>query len=185
MARLPLIPYEETTGPLREAYDYQLEKSGGISNMKRVLANSWPIYDVYMGWYKAFARLVEVLGQRGAVIYCHAISTTNGCLLCSLFFIYDLHDLGEDPKNLKLDEKEDLIARLGAQIVKDPNAVGDEFFDALHRHFNHEEIAVLVGFAGQMIATNIFNSVLDVEPDERFVPIIGEFEPETWRAKNG
>jgi alkylhydroperoxidase family enzyme len=185
MARLPLLEYDEVTGPLKEAYDYQLSKSGGVSNMKKVLANSWPIYDAYMGWYTAFGRLVEVLGQRDSVIYCHAISTTNGCLLCSLFFIYDLHDLGEDPKNLKLDEKEELIVRLATQIVKDPNGVSDELFDALRKYFNNEEIAVLVGFAGQMIATNIFNSVLKVDPDERFVPIIGEFEPETWRAKNG
>jgi hypothetical protein len=178
-----MISYEETTGPLREAFDYQLKKSGGASNMKRVLANSWPVYDAYMGWYTIYERLLEVLGKRGAVIYSHAISTTNGCLLCSLFFIYDLHDLGEDPKNLTLDAKEDLIVRLAGQIVKDPNGVTDELFAELKTYFNNEEIAVLEGFAGQMIATNIFNSVLDVDPDERFVPIIGEFEPETWRAK--
>jgi alkylhydroperoxidase family enzyme len=136
-----------------------------------------------MGWYTIFDRLLEILGKRGAVLYSHAISTTNGCLLCSLFFIYDLHDLGEDPKNLKLDAKEDLIVRLGRQIVKNPNGVSDELFAELRTYFNEEEIAVLVGFAGQMIATNIFNSVLDVDPDERFVPIIDEFEPETWRAK--
>jgi alkylhydroperoxidase family enzyme len=183
MARLPLIAYEETTGPQREAFDYQLKKTGGVSNMKRVLANSWPVYDAYMGWYTIFDRLVEVLGERGAVLYSHAISTTNGCLLCSLFFIYDLHDLGEDPKNLTLDAKEDLIVRLGQQIVKNPNGVSDALFAELETHFNREEIAVLVGFAGQMIATNIFNSVLKVDPDERFVPLIHEFEPETWRAK--
>jgi hypothetical protein len=178
-----LIAYEETTGKQREAFDYQLKKSGSISNMKRALANSWPVYDAYMGWYTIFDRLLEVLGKRGATLYSHAISTTNGGLLCSRFFIYDLHDLGEDPKNPALDAKEDLIVRLGRQIVKDPNGVSNELFAELEAHFNHEEIAVLVGFAGQMIATNIFNSVLEVDPDERFVPIIGEFEPETWRVK--
>jgi hypothetical protein len=179
-----MIAYEETTGALKEAYDYQLKKSGGVSNMKRVLANSWPVYDAYMGWYTIFDRLLEVLGQRGAVIYSHAISTTNGCLLCSLFFIYDLRELGEDPKNLTLDAKEDLIVRLAGQIVKDPNGVNGELFAELKKYFNNEEIAVLVGFAGQMIATNIFNSVLEVDPDEKFLPIVGEFEPETWRTKS-
>jgi alkylhydroperoxidase family enzyme len=183
MARLPLIEYEETAGKLREAYDYQLKKSGGVSNMKKVLANSYPIYDAYMGWYTAFERLFEILGKRDAAIYCHAISTTNGCLLCSLFFIHDLHELGEDPKGLVLDEKEELITQLAQQIVKDPNGVTDGLWDKLKGHFNNEELAVLVGFAGQMIATNIFNSVLDVDPDAKFVPLIKEFEPETWRAK--
>jgi len=43
---------------------------------------------------------------------------------------------------------------------------------------------VIVGFAGQMVAYNVFNSVLDVDLDERLLPIKGRFEPETWRAKN-
>jgi hypothetical protein len=184
MARLPLVKYEDVSGPQKEAFDYQLKKSGGISNMKLVLANSYPVYDAYMGWYTIFARLQEVLGTRDSVIYSHAISTTNGCQLCSLFFIYDLKDLGEDPKNLKLDEKEKLLVQLGSQIVKDPNSVSDELFEALKKYFNNEELAVLVGFAGQMIATNIFNAVLNVDVDSRLIPIINEFEPETWRAKN-
>jgi len=183
MARLPLKQNDEVTGPLKEAFDYQIEKTGGVSNMKRVLANSWPVYDAYMGWYTIFDRLLEVLGKRGAVLYSHSISTTNGCLLCSLFFIYDLKALGEDPKNLVLDEKEELIVRLGAQIVKDLNGVDDELWNGLKKYFNDEELTVLVGFAGQMIATNIFNSVLDVDVDDKFLSIVSEFEPETWRKK--
>jgi hypothetical protein len=184
MARLPLLEYEDVSGPLKEAYDYQIKKSGAPSNMKKVMANSWPVYQAYMGWYTIFDRLLEVLGQRDSVIYCHAISTTNGCLLCSLFFIYDLKALGEDPKNLVLDEKEELLVKLGSTIVKDLNGVDDALFAELKKYWNNEEIAVIVGFAGQMIATNIFNSVLDVDPDDKFLSIVSEFEPETWRAKN-
>jgi hypothetical protein len=184
MARVSYKKYEDATGELKKAYDYQLGKSGNITNMKLALGNSWTVYDAYMGWYTIWDRLVEIVGQRAAIIFAHSISTTNGCLLCSLFFISDIKELGLDPKNLVLDEKERLLAEFGAAIVKNLNGVGDEQIAALKKHYNDEELVVLVGFAGQMIATNIFNSVLDVDVDERLLPIRGEFEPETWRAKN-
>ena len=37
------------------------------------------------------------------------------------------------------------------------------------------------GFAGQMIATNNFYSVLQIDVDKRLIPIIYEFKPATWR----
>ena len=40
---------------------------------------------------------------------------------------------------------------------------------------------MIVGFAGQMIATNNFNSVLKIDVDKRLLPIINEFKPATWR----
>jgi hypothetical protein len=47
--------------------------------------------------------------------------------------------------------------------------------------FSDAEIVVIVGFAGQMIATNNFNSVLQIDVDKRLLPIIDEFKPATWR----
>ena len=54
-------------------------------------------------------------------------------------------------------------------------------FDGLRKYFDDREIVVIVGFAGQMIATNNFNSVLKIDVDKRLLPIIGEFKPATWR----
>ncbi len=111
----------------------------------------------------------------------HAISTTNSCQLCSLFFISDVKGLGLDPHNLQYDEKEEVLTELGRQIVKNPTAVSDELFDKLRKFWNDAEIVVIVGFAGQMIATNNFNSVLKIDVDQRLLPIINEFKPATWR----
>ena len=83
-----------------------------------------------------------------------------------------------------MNETEALLSELGKQIVKDPNGVTDELFNNLKKRFSDEELVVLVGFAGQMIATNNFNSVLRVDVDQRLVPLLPEFEPETWRKKN-
>ena len=109
-------------------------------------------------------------------------------IVCTLkddiFFIRDLKAIGDNPKNLKLDEKEKLLSELGMQMVKDPNAVSDELINNLKKHFSDSEIVTIVGFAAQMMATNNFNAVLKIDLDYSLVPIADEFEKETWRAKN-
>lgn len=134
-----------------------------------------------MGWYTSWERLVEVIGLQAATIYAHSVSTTNGCQLCSLFFISDLKALGLDPFDLHLTEQEQLLTELGEQIVKNPTAVSDELIDSLKKFYGDAELVVIVGFAAQMIATNNFNSVLKIDVDKRLVPIKDEFKPATWR----
>ncbi len=180
MARIKLLEQNDVTGAEKERYD-ELAGRNAVTNMKRGLLNDAATYDAYMAWYTSWNRLVEVIGEKDAVLYAHAISTTNSCQLCSLFFISDVKGLGLDPNNLVYDEKEQLLAALAQSIVKDPTSVSDELFDGLRKYFDDREIVVIVGFAGQMIATNNFNSVLKIDVDKRLLPIIGEFKPATWR----
>lgn len=180
MARVAFVQAGEVTGKAKEAYDAHIEKNN-LTNMKAALLQDYATYDAYMAWYTSWERLVEVIGEKDAVIYAHSISTTNSCQLCSLFFISDLKALGLDPNNLVFDEKEELLSALGQQIVKDPTAVSDELIDGLRKYWNDSEIVAIVGFAGQMIATNNFNSVLKIDVDQRLIPIKDEFKPATWR----
>lgn len=180
MARIKLLELEEVTGKEKEAYE-ELASRNAVTNMKRGLLQDYATYDAYMAWYTSWNRLVEVVGEKAATIYAHSVSTTNGCLLCSLFFISDLKALGLDPDNLQFDEKEKALAQLGQQIVKDPTAVSDELFAELKKYWNDRELVVIVGFAGQMIATNNFNSVFQIDVDQRLIPIKDEFKPATWR----
>ena len=180
MARIKLVELEETSGAERERFE-ELAGRNAVTNMKQALLNDAATYDAFMAWYTSWNRLVEVVGERSAVIYAHAISTTNSCQLCSLFFISDIKGLGLDPANLDLTEKEKLLTELGQQVVKNPTAVSDEFFDKLKAVWNDRELTVIVGFAGQMIATNNFNSVFRIDVDKRLLPIINEFKPATWR----
>ena len=180
MARIKLLSLEETSGAERERYE-DLEARSATTNMKRGLLQDAATYDAYMAWYTSWNRLVEGGGQQAAIFYAHAISTTNSCQLCSLFFISDIRGLGLDPNNLKLSEQESLLVELAHQIVKDPTAVSDELFERLRKHWNDAELVVIVGFAGQMIATNNFNSVFHIDVDQRLLPIKDEFQPATWR----
>lgn len=180
MARIKLLELEETTGEERERYE-ELAGRNAVTNMKKGLLQDAATYDAFMAWYTSWNRLVEVVGEQAAVIYAHSISTTNSCMLCSLFFISDLKALGLDPKNLEFNDKEKLLATLGQQIVKDPTSVSDELFAQLKEQWSDKELVVIVGFASQMIATNNFNSVFQIDIDQRLVPIKDEFQPAAWR----
>ena len=180
MARIKLLELEETNGAERERYE-ELAGRNAVTNMKKGLLQDAATYDASMAWYTSWNRLVEVIGEKAAVIYAHSISTTNSCMLCSLFFISDLQALGLDPDNLEVEEKERLLVQLGQQIVKDPTAVPDELFAELKKQWTDKELVVIVGFAGQMIATNNFNSVFQIDVDQRLLPIQDAFKPATWR----
>ncbi|MGN0803473.1 MAG: carboxymuconolactone decarboxylase family protein [Candidatus Faecivicinus sp.] len=181
MARVSFANPNEITGKAKEAYE-KLAAAGKLTNMKQALLQDYATYDAFMAWYTSWDRLVEVVGERAATIYAHAVSSTNGCLLCSLFFISDLAALGEDSDNINFSEDEQLLADLGAQIVKDPTNVSDEIFEQLKKKYTDSEIVAIVGFAAQMMATNNFNSVLRIDVDERLLPIRDKFRPATWRA---
>jgi alkylhydroperoxidase family enzyme len=180
MARIHLLEQNEAVGEERARYD-ELAGRNAVTNMKKGLLNDAATYDAYMAWYTSWNRLVEVIGEKDAVLYAHAISTTNSCQLCSLFFISDVKGLGLDPAHLIYDEKEQVLTELAQAIVKDPTDVPDSLFDRLRKYFDDREIVVIVGFAGQMIATNNFNSVLKIDVDQRLLPLIHEFTPATWR----
>jgi alkylhydroperoxidase family enzyme len=102
-------------------------------------------------------------------------------MLCSLFFISDLKELGLDPNSFEVSRNEELLQQLGRQIVKDPTKVSDELLNGLREFYSDEEIIIIVGFGAQMQATNNFNSVLGVDIDKRLLPLKDQFKPATWR----
>lgn len=180
MARVHLKQPDELTGEARKAFD-ELNAKGKITNMKLAMLQDYGTYRAFMGWYDSWASLEKTVGLRAATIYAHSVSTTNGCLLCSLFFISDLKALGIDPNNFELSENELLLRQLGQQIVKDPTKVSDNLLNALRKFYSDTEIIIIVGFAAQMQATNNFNSVLGVDVDARLLPLRDEFVAPTWR----
>jgi alkylhydroperoxidase family enzyme len=180
MARVEFTTEKTAQGKSKEAF-ISLKEKGKLTNMKQVLLQDYATYDAFMGWYTSWNRLTEIIGLRAATIYAHSVSTTNGCQLCSLFFISDLKELGIEPDDFVADEKEQVLIKLGEQIVKDPTSVSDELFAKLKATYTDPEIVAIVGFAAQMIATNNFNSVLQINVDERLLPIKDEFKPATWR----
>ena len=82
----------------------------------------------------------------------------------------DIIDGGEDPENLKLDEREATVVDYGRQLAADPKRVSDDLFARLQTFFSPTQIVELTMFGALMVVSNIFNSALEVDIDESLDP---------------
>ncbi|RSX53551.1 hypothetical protein D2E25_0874 [Bifidobacterium goeldii] len=159
----------------------QLQADGHATNMMRTIARDHATFVVYYDWHVIWKRIVGFLGQRASIVYAHAISSVNDCQLCSLYFVADLRELGLDPHDFVPTDQEQALIDFARAYVKDPTSIPDTVFNQLRAYWNDDEIVALIGFAGQMKATNDFNSVIGTDLDGRLLPLQKDFAPQTWR----
>jgi alkylhydroperoxidase family enzyme len=165
MARISPLTLEEAPPATYDEWDRQVIAHGRMTHMKRTLARSPVALETYMRWYPLKDEVEKFLGPRLTLLFAHAISTETDCLICSTYFRRHLVETGEDPDDLKLDERDEDIVALGRQIAKDPHGVDDELYQRACRHLDAEGLVAVTAFAGLMVATNIFNNTLRVDLD--------------------
>jgi alkylhydroperoxidase family enzyme len=165
MARIKPIDLADTNDAERRAYEDHERHHGRMTNMKRTLLHSLPSFHALMEWYTLRDAVRPFLGDRSATIFSHAISAETDCLICSTFFRRILIDAGEDPDELKLGERDQLLVDFGRQLAKDPKRVDDVLYDRLTKEFSDQQIVALTAFGAIMLATNIFNDALRVDLD--------------------
>jgi alkylhydroperoxidase family enzyme len=166
---VPIVPqfnYDTAPPEAQRAHDEHLARHGRVTNMKRTLLQSVPAFQAYMEWYTLAAEIERFLGRRGVYIFSWAISSENECLICTMFFRKLLKDAGDNPDQLTLNEREQLLVDFGRAIATDPHAIADEIYARLKGMFTDAEILQLTAFAGLMIATNLINTVLKVDLDD-------------------
>lgn len=167
MTFLPITTYDELGPEGRAASDRQLELHGGtITNMKATLLGHVPSFTAYMEWYTLYDELAPFIGERAVSLFSYAISDQNDCLVCSVFFRRVLIDAGEDPDNPQVTQAEQLLIDWGRLIASNPGGISAEFYSQLEKAFSPQLRVLLVAFAGQMVATNVFNTVGRVPLDE-------------------
>jgi len=166
MARIQPVSESERTQVIWKAFEKHIDEyNAKITNMKATLAHSLLAFDVYMQWYPLFAEVEKILGKRLAYLYAYSISYSADCPLCSTFFRKIIIDAGEKPESLELTISEQKVLDFGSSIAKHHGNIADHVYDAVASLFNKKEVIVLIAFAGQMIATNIFNNVVETEID--------------------
>jgi alkylhydroperoxidase family enzyme len=147
---------------------------GRMTNMKWTLAHSPVALEALLQWYPLHDEVQPLLGERRTLIFCHAISVQNDCLICATFFRRLMIDGGEDPDELALDELDALLVDFGRRLATDPHSVDDELRSRLSAHFTDAQIVLLTSFGAIMVATNVVNDALGV-------PLDGYLEP--YRAR--
>jgi alkylhydroperoxidase family enzyme len=157
MARVPPVRYEGADRPTQAAFDQIVAAQGRMTNMKATLAHSLPALDALMQWYPT-------------MLFVYAISAATDCLICSTFFRRLLIDAGENPDDLKMNDREQVVVDFARQLVRDPNQVSDELYARLGQQFSPPQIVALTAFGAMMIATNVFNNALRIDLDEYLQP---------------
>lgn len=163
---IPMTDYATSSDAVKHEYDDQIQKHGRITNMKRTMLHDMQTFKTYMDWYTMYDALKPVFGDRALSIFSYAISTGNDCLICGTFFRKILIDNGEDLEHLELNETEQLLLDFGVQITKRPHAIDEGIYQKLRAKYDDRVLTQLVGFAGMMYATNLFNTVARVPLDD-------------------
>lgn len=170
MPRIRPVEYEEATPAQRAAHDDMVSQHGRMTNMKRTLLHSMPAFRALMEWYPLRDTVQPFLGERLTTLFSHAISAETDCLICSTFFRRILRELGEDPDKLSLDEREQAVVEFGRCFAKPFARVPDALYQRLGTLFSAEQIVALTAFGAMMLATNVFNNILDVALDDYLEP---------------
>lgn len=179
MPRISPLPRQQAPADVQIAYDQHVADYSGnrITNMKATLGRSLLSFQIYMQWYPLYEQVKQVVGNRLAYLYAHAISQGSNCPLCTTFFRRIIIDNGEQPEDLKLTPQEQLVIDFGSEIARNQGEVADALYNQIAQAYSTEEIVVLVAFAGQMVATNVFNNVLQVEIDAYLYPYLPLTQP--------
>ncbi len=168
MSFLPEPDPEHLTPEQQAAWDaFVARHPGRLTNQKAVMLGDLDTFEIYMGWYTLFDSLAAEIGERPVHLFAHAISDENECLICSVFFRRILVEGGEDPDDPRTTPLEDVLLEFGRALARTPAAVPAELYARVEALLPEERTRLLlVAFAGQMVATNVFNSVGRVPLDE-------------------
>jgi hypothetical protein len=167
MARIQPLATKEVSPSVKVAFERHVQEHGGrITNMKATLGRSLIAFEAYMQWYPLYSEVEKILGERMASLYAHSISCAADCPLCSTFFRKIIIDSGETPEKLDVSELQKNILDFGSSIAKHKGNIADHLYNSVSSKYNETEMVILISFAGIMIATNVFNNVIETEIDE-------------------
>jgi hypothetical protein len=171
MPRLLPLTHEQLSPEAIAAFERHIEAhKSRITNMKATMVRSPLVLDIYMRWYDLYEEIKIFSCARVAYLFAYAISSGSNCPLCTTYFRKILIENGENPAELQLSEIEQIIVDFGSALATNKGEVPDEIYEPIRNNFTETEIVILSAFAGQMVATNIFNNILQVEIDEYLLP---------------
>src|ERR1043165_4319914 len=173
MPRISPITESAITEDVRKAFENHANSHNArITNMKATMGKALPVFRVYMEWYELYEEVKKITGERMAYLFAYAISESSNCPLCTTFFRKIIVENGEKPEDLVLTTDEQTLLDFGSTIALNRGEVLPELYDKIALKYNEREIITLIGFAGQMVATNIFNNVLEVQIDDYLAPYV-------------
>lgn len=162
MARIEPIKYENMTDEAKSAHDEYIKKSK-VNNMKLTLLHNVNAFNVLNGFHTLCDEAKKFLTELDVNLFCYAISFENGCMACSAIFKSFLDEQGVDFNTLILTPVQQALVSFGRNVADDPHEVYEDQLDELKEFFTDEQLVVITSLAAMMIASNIFNTVFEIE----------------------
>jgi hypothetical protein len=170
MPHIPMIDYDSAPQVVRDAHDEELRLRGRMTNMKRTLLHSPQAHRIYAEWFTLRAELLPQVDDRSIHVFCRAISEEAGSKIAVTFFRRAITLSGADPDALVLRDVDDLLDRFGRAIVRDSRAIPPEIWAELKARYGAKVLVDLVALGGIMLATAVFNNVVEVPFDQELEP---------------
>lgn len=162
MARINPINYNTASEKIKSVYDEYIKKAP-MNNMKLTLLNNPVAFKTLMGFHEVLAEAKKFLGELDANLFCYAISFENDCMVCSAIFKKFLDDMGIEFEGMVFTPVQQALVSFGRNVADNPHEVYDDQIEELKEFFTDEQIVVITSLAAMMIASNIINTVLDVD----------------------
>ena len=167
MPRISKINPENASPEVRAAIDTHLSEGYRLTNEKLTLLHNVSAFEALEAQSYAVDReLQRLVGKRAADFFEYAISVENDCIVCTTYFGKLLRSMGiEDFEGFAFTPEEELMIEYGRAIAKNPKQIPDELFERLRAAFDEETLVVMTTMAVFMIANNVFNDAIQVEPE--------------------
>lgn len=170
MARIPPVTGGQLSPALQSAWDKHVkEYNSSIPNPGCTLGHSELAFEVYMQWYPLYDQVKRILGTRLAYLFAYSISKAADCSFCAALFRKTIIEAGENPENLSLTQSQKDLLDFGTGVVKYHGNINDYLYNAVAENYTKADMVTLVAFAGQMVAANIFNNVIEADIDDQLL----------------
>ncbi|WP_312223168.1 hypothetical protein [Rhizobium rhizoryzae] len=170
MPHIPMIDYATAPDHIREAHDEEIRLRGRMTNMKRTLLHSPQAHRIYAEWFTLREELLLAVDDRAIQVFCKAISEEVGSKIAVTFFRRALIQSGADPDELEMREEDRLLNDFGRAIVRNSKDIPPDIWAALKIRYHNKTLVDLVALAGIMLATAVFNNVVEVPFDAELEP---------------
>lgn len=162
MARIEPIKYEDMTDEAKSAHDEYIKKSK-VNNMKLTLLHNVNAFNVMNGFHALCDEAKKFMTALDVNLFCYAISFENDCMACSAIFKSFLDEQGVDFDTLIMTPVQQALVSFGRNVADNPHEVYEDQLDELKEFFTDEQLVVITSLAAMMVASNIFNTVFDIE----------------------
>jgi hypothetical protein len=105
-----------------------------------------------------FKEVTLVVGERAARLFGESLGGTE--------FLSRIAGNGVKCNDYPLNDTEQDLVNFGTALVENNGKVADELFDILVPYYTGNELVILVTFAGQLTAANLFYTVFELSADD-------------------